>query len=73
MRYSSVSVLIHDMGHFPIPLSASKIYSAEHGYDSTLKAIDNSLERFQFGTPPRVTRIQLLRRTPSLPRPLPDS
>ncbi|KAI0728955.1 Aldo/keto reductase [Fomitopsis betulina] len=26
----------------------SKIYSAEHGYDSTLKAIDNSLERFQF-------------------------
>ncbi|EPS97887.1 hypothetical protein FOMPIDRAFT_1051962 [Fomitopsis schrenkii] len=26
----------------------SKIYNAEHGYDSTLKAVDNSLERFQF-------------------------
>ena len=29
---------------------ASKIYNAEHGYNSTLKAVDNSLERFQFGT-----------------------
>ena len=76
-RYLSVSELTRQVEGIKadiMSLIASKIYNAEHGYNSTLKAVDNSLERFQFGAslPHAFLRTQHLTLISRLPRSLPD-